>query len=168
MKNNNLTNTPDIKRNLFSLRKKTKNDINKLIPNKNNQNKSNNNFKLRKRNNSNEKNNYTKLNSFLSTTTPSQNIINQINIENNYITNIDLGKHNPLLSEGVGKKEIKIIELPKILIAVIQRKSNERFSIKNSFKILNKEKNGLILFKFVFSFFFLFLLLLFFSLFVLS
>ena len=40
MKNNNLTNNPDIKRNLFSLRKKTKNDINKLIPSKNNQNKS--------------------------------------------------------------------------------------------------------------------------------
>ena len=42
------------------------------------------------------------------------------------------------------KKEIKIIELPKILIVVIQRKSNERFSIKNNFKILNKERNGLI------------------------
>ena len=158
MKNNNLTNTPDIKRNLFSLRKKTKNDINKLIPSKNNQNKSNNNFKLRKRNNSNEKNNYTKLNSFLSTTTPSQNIINQINIENNYITNIDLGKHNPLLSEGVGKKNNNInkntnkndnhtINISKNIEEIIKRRINQKDieNIKNKVKRINKNKKNKLL-----------------------
>ena len=158
MKNNNLTNTPDIKRNLFSLRKKTKNDINKLIPSKNNQNKSNNNFKLRKRNNSNEKNNYTKLNSLLSTTTPSQNIINQINIENNYITNIDLGKHNPLLSEGVGKKNNNInkntnkndnhtINISKNIEEIIKRRINQKDieNIKNKVKRINKNKKNKLL-----------------------
>ena len=158
MKNNNLTNNPDIKRNLFSLRKKTKNDINKLIPSKNNQNKSNNNFKLRKRNNSNEKNNYTKLNSFLSTTTPSQNIINQINIENNYITNIDLGKHNPLLSEGVGKKNNNInkntnkndnhtINISKNIEEIIKRRINQKDieNIKNKVKRINKNKKNKLL-----------------------
>ena len=158
MKNNNLTNTPDIKRNLFSLRKKTKNDINKLIPSKNNQNKSNNNFKLRKRNNSNEKNNYTKLNSFLSTTTPSQNIINQINIENNYITNIDLGKHNPLLSERVGKKNNNInkntnkndnhtINISKNIEEIIKRRINQKDieNIKNKVKRINKNKKNKLL-----------------------
>ena len=158
MKNNNLTNTPDIKRNLFSLRKKTKNDINKLIPSKNNQNKSNNNFKLRKRNNSNEKNNYTKLNSFLSTITPSQNIINQINIENNYITNIDLGKHNPLLSEGVGKKNNNInkntnkndnhtINISKNIEEIIKRRINQKDieNIKNKVKRINKNKKNKLL-----------------------
>ena len=158
MKNNNLTNTPDIKRNLFSLRKKTKNDINKLIPSKNNQNKSNNNFKLRKRNNSNEKNNYTKLNSFLSTTTPSQNIINQINIENNYITNIDLGKYNPLLSEGVGKKNNNInkntnkndnhtINISKNIEEIIKRRINQKDieNIKNKVKRINKNKKNKLL-----------------------
>ena len=158
MKNNNLKNTPDIKRNLFSLRKKTKNDINKLIPSKNNQNKSNNNFKLRKRNNSNEKNNYTKLNSFLSTTTPSQNIINQINIENNYITNIDLGKHNPLLSEGVGKKNNNInkntnkndnhtINISKNIEEIIKRRINQKDieNIKNKVKRINKNKKNKLL-----------------------
>ena len=157
MKNNNLTNTPDIKRNLFSLRKKTKNDINKLIPSKNNQNKSNNNFKLRKRNNSNEKNNYTKLNSFLSTTTPSQNIINQINIENNYITNIDLGKHNPLLSEGVGKKnninkntnknDNHTINISKNIEEIIKRRINQKDieNIKNKVKRINKNKKNKLL-----------------------
>ena len=158
MKNNNLTNTPDIKRNLFSLRKKTKNDINKLIPSKNNQNKSNNNFKLRKRNNSNEKNNYTKLNSFLSTTTPSQNIINQINIENNYITNIYLGKHNPLLSEGVGKKNYNInkntnkndnhtINISKNIEEIIKRRINQKDieNIKNKVKRINKNKKNKLL-----------------------
>ena len=158
MKNNNLTNTPDIKRNLFSLRKKTKNDINKLIPSKNNQNKSNNNFNLRKRNNSNEKNNYTKLNSLLSTTTPSQNIINQINIENNYITNIDLGKHNPLLSEGVGKKNNNInkntnkndnhtINISKNIEEIIKRRINQKDieNIKNKVKRINKNKKNKLL-----------------------
>ena len=157
MKNNNLTNTPDIKRNLFSLRKKTKNDINKLIPSKNNQNKSNNNFKLRKRGNSNEKNNYTKLNSFLSTTTPSQNIINQINIENNYITNIDLGKHNPLLSEGVGKKnninkntnknDNHTINISKNIEEIIKRRINQKDieNIKNKVKRINKNKKNKLL-----------------------
>ena len=158
MKNNNLTNTPDIKRNLFSLRKKTKNDINKLIPSKNNQNKSNNNFKLRKRNNSNEKNNYTKLNSFLSTTTPSQNIINQINIENNYITNINLWKHNPLLSEGVGKKNNNInkntnkndnhtINISKNIEEIIKRRINQKDieNIKNKVKRINKNKKNKLL-----------------------
>ena len=158
MKNNNLTNTPDIKRNLFSLRKKTKNDINKLIPSKNNQNKSNNNFKLRKRGNSNEKNNYTKLNSFLSTTTPSQNIINQINIENNYITNIDLGKHNPLLSEGVGKKNNNInkntnkndnhtINISKNIEEIIKRRINQKDieNIKNKVKRIKKNKKNKLL-----------------------
>ena len=158
MKNNNLTNTPDIKRNLFSLRKKTKNDINKLIPSKNNQNKSNNNFKFRKRGNSNEKNNYTKLNSFLSTTTPSQNIINQINIENNYITNIDLGKHNPLLSEGVGKKNNNInkntnkndnhtINISKNIEEIIKRRINQKDieNIKNKVKRINKNKKNKLL-----------------------
>ena len=158
MKNNNLTNTPDIKRNLFSLRKKNKNDINKLIPSKNNQNKSNNNFKLRKRNNSNEKNNYTKLNSFLSTTTPSQNIINQINIENNYITNIDLGKHNPFLSEGVGKKNNNInkntnkndnhtINISKNIEEIIKRRINQKDieNIKNKVKRINKNKKNKLL-----------------------
>ena len=157
MKNNNLTNTPDIKRNLFSLRKKTKNDINKLIPSKNNQNKSNNNFKLRKRGNSNEKNNYTKLNSFLSTTTPSQNIINQINIENNYITNIDLGKHNPILSEGVGKKnkinkntnknDNHTINISKNIEEIIKRRINQKDieNIKNKVKRINKNKKNKLL-----------------------
>jgi len=157
MKNNNLTNTPDIKRNLFSLRKKTKNDINKLIPSKNNQNKSNNNFKLRKRNNSNEKKNYTKLNSFLSTTTPSQNIINQINIENNYITNIYLGKHNPLLCEGVGKKnninkntnknDNHTINISKNIEEIIKRRINQKDieNIKNKVKRINKNKKNKLL-----------------------
>ena len=101
---------------------------------------------MRKRSNSNEKNNYTKLNSFLSTTTPSQNIINQINIENNYITNIDLGKHNPLLSERVSKKnninkntnknDNHTINISKNIEEIIKRRINQKDieNIKNKVK----------------------------------
>ena len=107
MKNNNVTNPPEIKKNLFKLTKKSKNEINKIIPTINIQTKSINESKLRNIKTSKEKHNYSKFNSFLSETTPLQNIINQINIENNFITNINHGKENLLLSDRTNKTKTR-------------------------------------------------------------
>ena len=157
MKNNNVTNPPEIKRNLFKLTKKCKNDINKLIPFNNNQSKLNKQPKLRNKNNSKEKhqNNY-KLNSFLSETTPLQNIINQINIENNFITNINYDKDSLLLSERTNKNVInsstnknvnKTINLNKSVADIIKRRISQKEiqKIKNKVKHINKNKKSQLL-----------------------
>ena len=102
MENNNATSPPEIKKNLFKLNILK---INKLIPNITFQAKAINESKLRNKKNL-MKNIIIKFNSFLSETSPLQNIINQINIENNFITNINQGKENILLSDRANKTYI--------------------------------------------------------------
>ena len=157
MKNNNVTNPPEIKRNLFKLTKKCKNDINKLIPFNNNKYELNKQPKFRNKHNSKEKqqNNY-KLNSFLSESTPLQNIINQINIENNFITNINYGKDSLLLSDRTNKNNInnitnknvnKTINLNKSVADIIKRRISQKEiqKIKNKVKHINKTKKSQLL-----------------------
>ena len=156
MKNNNVTNPPEIKKNLFKLTKKSKNEINKIIPTINIQTKSINESKLRNIKTSKEKHNYSKFNSFLSETTPLQNIINQINIENNFITNINHGKENLLLSDRTNKIYVNknnnknennnicnnTINLSKNVAEIIKRRITQKEieNIKNKVKRINKTK----------------------------
>ena len=160
MKNNNAMNPPEIKKNLFKLTKRGKKVINKMISNNNNQIKSINNPKLRNKKNSYEKSNYNKLNSFLSQTTPLFNIIiknnneNIENMENDYLTNINNGKNEKLLSERNIKNNLNIIKegknlnpnqtmnLSKNVSEIIKRRINEKKieKIKNKIKKINKNK----------------------------
>ena len=157
MKNNNVTSPPEIKKNLFKLTKKSKNEFNKLIPNINFQSKAINESKLRNIKKSNEKHNYIKFNSFLSETSPLQNIINQINIENNFLTNINQGKENILLSDRANKTYINknnnkidnknennnTINLSKNIAEIIKKRIDKKEiqKIKNKVKRINKTKN---------------------------
>ena len=163
MKNNNVTSPPEIKKNLFKLTKKSKNEFNKLIPNINFQAKAINESKLRNTKKYNEKNNYIKFNSFLSETSPLQNIINQINIENNFINNINQGKENILLSDRANKTYINkninkhdnkndntnnnTINLSKSIADIIKRRIDQKEiqKIKNKVKRINKTKKSQLL-----------------------
>ena len=151
MKNNNVTNPPEIKRNLFKLTKKCKNGINKLIQKNNNQIKSVNEEKLKIKKNSHKINNYYKLNSFLSEESPLQNIINQINIENNYITNINTGQDDNLLSDRTSKNilnkmkmknENRTLNLSKNVEEIIKKRITQTKiqKIKNKVKKINHNK----------------------------
>ena len=160
MKNNNVTSPPEIKKNLFKLTKKSKNEFNKLIPNINFQAKAINESKMRNTKKYNEKNNYIKFNSFLSETSPLQNIINQINIENNFINNINQGKENILLSDRANKTYINkninkhdnkndntnnnTINLSKSIADIIKRRIDQKEiqKIKNKVKRINKTKKS--------------------------
>ena len=156
MKNNNVTSPPEIKKNLFKLTKKSKNEFNKLIPNINFQEKSINESKLRNIKKSDIKHNYIKFNSFLSETSPLQNIINQINIENNFITNINQGKENLLLSDRANKTSFNknnnkndnannnTINLSKNIAEIIKRRIDQKEiqKIKNKVKRINKIKKS--------------------------
>ena len=159
MKNNNVTNPPEIKKNLFKLTKKSKNEFNKLIPNISFQTKLINESKLRNAKNLNEKQNYIKFNSFVSDVSPLQNIINQINIENNFKTNINQGKENLLLSDRTNKTYISknnnkndnninannnSINLSKNIAEIIKRRIDQKEiqKIKNKVKRINKTKKS--------------------------
>ena len=150
MKNNNLTNPPEIKRNLFKLTKKSKQVINNVNSN-NNRMKKINEKKLRCKKKSFEKNNYSKLNSFLSETTPLQNQISKINLKDNYSKNINTNKEGLILSDRAfnnnfdkikSKNENQTLNLNKNIADIIKRRITDKKiqTIKNKVKKINKNK----------------------------
>ena len=150
MKNNNLTNPPEIKRNLFKLTKKSKQVINNVNSN-NNRMKKINEKKLRCKKKSFEKNNYSKLNSFLSETAPLQNPISKINLKDNFSKNINTNKEGLILSDRAfnnnfdkirSKNENQTLNLNKNIADIIKRRITDKKiqTIKNKVKKINKNK----------------------------
>jgi len=145
MKNDFITNPPEIKRNLFTLTKKSKKDINNIIPKSNDQIKKINDQKKRMKQNSHEKNNYLNLNSSVSGKSSLKDLIKLININNNYKTNINREKDDILLTDRLYKDKIdrikiknenQTLNLSKNVEEIIKRRINE----KNIQKIKNKVK----------------------------
>ena len=145
MKNDYITNPPEIKKNLIKLSKKSKKDFNKLIPKNNDQIKTNNEQKKRIKKKSTEKNNYLNFNSSLTENPSLQNLMKKIDIKNNYKTNIDKEKEKDdiILTDRSFKdkfdrikikNENKTLNISKNVEEIIKRRINE----KNIQKIKNK------------------------------
>ena len=151
MKNDYITNPPEIKRNLLKLSKKSKKDFNKFIQKSNDQIKTNNNQKNRIKKKSHEKKNYSNLNSSLSEKSTLQNLIKQLGIKNNYKTNKNQEKDDIILIDSLCKDKIEKIKiknenqtlnLSKNVEEIIKRRINEKNiqKIKNKVKKINKQK----------------------------
>ena len=145
MKNDYITNPPEIKKNLIKLSKKSKKGFNKLISKNNDQIKTNNEQKKRIKKKSPEKNNYLNFNSSLTENPSFQNLMKKIDIKNNYKTNIDKEKEKDdiILTDRSFKdkfdrikikNENKTLNISKNVEEIIKRRINE----KNIQKIKNK------------------------------